>query len=188
VFGIVRQHGDFVSVDSEPDCGTTFRIYLPAIKTAIVSTPSPRSKPDETVFRGGTETILVADDHEGIREMVRTALVGCGYRVLLAVNGDEAIRVFAEQAPQISLVVLDMVMPRIGGLEAARRMRQMNQRLPVIFTTGYSSENEALTGVIQSGGVELQKPFDPTKLARRVRELLDACVATSEVSQISSVK
>jgi PAS domain S-box-containing protein len=179
VFGIVRQHGGFVSVDSEPDCGTTFRIYLPAVKSAIDTSLAVRPKPEETVFRGGTETLLVADDHEGIREMIRTALVGCGYRVLLAVNGDEAVRIFEERSREISLVVLDMVMPRVGGLEAAHRMRQIQKELPVIFTTGYSSENEALSRVIKSGGVVLQKPFDPKKLARRVRELLDVSVEHS---------
>jgi two-component system cell cycle sensor histidine kinase/response regulator CckA len=180
VFGIVRQHGGFVSVDSEPNCGTTFRIYLPAVKATVDASVVVRPKPEETVFRGGTETLLVADDHEGIREMIRTALVGCGYRVLLAVNGDEAVRIFEERSREISLVVLDMVMPRVGGLEAARRMRQIQKELPVIFTTGYSSENEALSRVIKSGGVVLQKPFDPKKLARRVRELLDVSVEQSK--------
>lgn len=180
VFGIVRQHGGFVSVDSEPGRGTTFRIYLPAVKSATSPAPSSCPKPDETVFRGGTETILVADDHEGIRDMVRTALADCGYRVLLAVNGEEAVRIFEENKRDISLAVLDMVMPRVGGLEAARRMRQIQKELPVIFTTGYSSENEALTKVVQSGGVVLQKPFDPKKLARRVRELLDVSVEQSK--------
>jgi PAS domain S-box-containing protein len=187
VFGIVRQHGGFVFVDSEPNFGTTFHIYLPAVKIAVAAT-SPRSNPEETVFRGGTETILVADDHEGIREMVRTALAGCGYRVLLAMNGEEAIHMVEDHAQEISLAVLDMVMPRIGGLEAAQRMAQIRPQMPVIFTTGYSSENEALSRVIQSGGVVLQKPFDPKKLARRVRELLDASMSKSEVSETSSSK
>jgi PAS domain S-box-containing protein len=172
VFGIVRQHGGFVAVDSEPNIGTTFCIYLPAVKSAVASA-APRSKPEEMAFRGGSETLLVADDHEGIREMIRTALEGCGYRILLAVNGEEAIRMFEEHARDIRLVVLDMVMPRVGGLEASKRMREMNKELPVIFTTGYSAENEALSKVIASGGTVIQKPFDPKKLARRVRELLD---------------
>jgi two-component system, cell cycle sensor histidine kinase and response regulator CckA len=181
VFGIVRQHGGFVAVDSEPKVGTTFRIYLPAVKSAVEPV-RPRTKPEQIALRGGTETLLVADDHEGIREMVRTALEGCGYRVLLAANGEEATRMFQEHAQEISLVVLDMVMPRVGGLEAATRMREMNQELPVIFITGYSAENEALSKVIESGGTVIQKPFDPKKLARRVRELLDHSMQHSEAS------
>lgn len=179
VFGIVRQHCGFVSVDSETGRGTTFRIYLPAVKNAA-QLAQLRTKSEESVLRGGAETLLVADDHEGIREMVRGALEGCGYRVLLAVNGEVAIRMFQENAHQISLVVLDMVMPHIGGLEAAKRMRQIRPGLPVIFTTGYSAENEALTKIIETGGAVLQKPFDPRKLARRVRELLDLSLVHSE--------
>jgi two-component system cell cycle sensor histidine kinase/response regulator CckA len=179
VFGIIRQHGGFVSVDSAPGRGTTFRIYLPAVKNAV-ELARPRSKPEETAFRGGKETLLVADDHEGIREMVRSALEGCGYRVLFAVNGEEAIRMFEEQAREISLVVLDVVMPRVGGLEAAKRMRQIRPELPVIFTTGYSTDHEALTTVIEAGGAVVEKPFDPKKLARRVRELLDLSLIPSE--------
>jgi CheY-like chemotaxis protein len=140
----------------------------------------PNFKPEETVLRGGKETLLVADDHEGIREMVRSALEGCGYRVLLAVNGEEAIRTFEDHAREINLVIVDMVMPRIGGLEAAKRMQQIRPELPVIFTTGYSSDNEALTKVIEAGGVVVEKPFDPRKLARRVRELLDASLVHSQ--------
>jgi two-component system, cell cycle sensor histidine kinase and response regulator CckA len=177
--GIIRQHCGFVSVDSAPNKGTTFRIYLPVVKSAV-EVAGLRSKPEETGFRGGKETLLVADDHEGIQEMVRTALEGCGYRVLLATNGEEAIHIFEEHSSEISLVVLDMVMPRIGGLEAAKRMRQIQPDLPVIFTTGYSAEHGALTTVIETGGAVVEKPFDPKKLARRVRELLDHAVMHSE--------
>jgi CheY-like chemotaxis protein len=180
VFGIIRQHGGFVAVDSEPNRGTTFRIYLPAVKSAGINLAQPNFKPEETSFRGGKETLLIADDHEGIREMVRTALEGCGYRVLLAVNGEEAIRIFEEHSSEIGLVVLDMVMPRIGGLEAAKTMKQIRPDLPVIFTTGYSSDNEALTKVIAAGGAVVEKPFDPKKLARRVRECLDAFLVHSQ--------
>jgi two-component system cell cycle sensor histidine kinase/response regulator CckA len=180
VFGIIRQHGGFVSVDSEPNHGATFRIYLPVVKSAAVDLAQSNFKPDETVLRGGKETLLVADDHEGIREMMRSALEGCGYRVLLAVNGEEAIRTFENHSREISLVVVDMVMPRIGGLEAAKRMQQIRPELPIIFTTGYSSDNEALTKVIAAGGVVVEKPFDPGKLARRVRELLDASLVHSQ--------
>ena len=136
-------------MDSEPNYGTLFRIYLPAAKTAA-DLPQPRPKPEEAALRGGKEIFLVADDHDGIREMVRTALQGCGYRVLLAMNGEEAIHIFEERSREISLVVLDMVMPHVGGLEAAARMRQLRAELPVIFTTGYSAENEALTKVIRN--------------------------------------
>jgi two-component system cell cycle sensor histidine kinase/response regulator CckA len=179
VFGIIRQHGGFVSVDSAPNYGTTFRIYMPVVK-GVTDISQPNFKPEETAFRGGKETLLIADDHEGIREMVRSALEGCGYRVLFAVNGEEAIRTFEENAHEINLVILDMVMPRIGGLEAAKRMRQTRPELPVIFTTGYSSDNEALSKVIEAGGAVVEKPFDPRRLARRVRELLDASLVHSQ--------
>jgi two-component system, cell cycle sensor histidine kinase and response regulator CckA len=179
VFGIIRQHGGFVSVDSEPNRGTTFRIYLPVVKNAA-DLIEPDFAPQESALRGGNETLLVADDHEGIREMVRSALEGCGYRVLLAVNGEEAVRAFEENANQIGLVILDMVMPRIGGLEAAKRMRKTHPELPIIFTTGYSSDNEALSKVLAAGGAVVEKPFDPGKLARRVREMLDSSLVHSQ--------
>ena len=180
VFGIIRQHGGFVAVDSAPNKGTRFRLYLPAVKQAA-KLAEPRCIPVETDFRGGKETMLIADDHEGIREMVRSALEGCGYRVLFAVDGEEAILMFEEQASEINLVVLDMVMPRMGGLEAAERMRRIRPELPVIFTTGYRADHEALTTVIENGGAVVEKPFDPKKLARRVRELLDHSVIHSEL-------
>jgi two-component system cell cycle sensor histidine kinase/response regulator CckA len=172
VFGIVKQHDGHVSVQSELGRGTTFRICLPAALTAV-NTPDSGGIQDEQVLHGGTETLLIADDHEGMREMVCTALESCGYRVLRCMDGEEAIKLFQKHSMEIGLVILDIVMPRLGGREVAARMRTLRPELPVIFTTGYSADNEGLTQVVELGGIVLQKPYDPKKIARRVRQLLD---------------
>ena len=172
VFGIVRQHDGHVSVQSELGRGTTFRICLPAAMNAVNAQNSGGTQ-DNQALRGGTETLLIADDHEGIREMICTALEGCGYRVLRSVDGEDAVQLFQKHSMEISLVILDIVMPRLGGREVAARMRSLRPDLPVIFTTGYSADNDGLTQVVESGGIVLQKPYDPKKIARRVRQLLD---------------
>jgi hypothetical protein len=172
VFGIVRQHDGHVAVQSDLGRGTTFRIYLPAAVNPV-NAPDPAVWPAEQALLGGTETLLIADDHEGVREMACTALESCGYNVLRAVDGEDAIRLFQKHSLEIALVVLDIVMPRMGGRETAARMRILRSDLPVIFTTGYSADNEGLTRVVEAGGIVLQKPYDPKKLAFRVRQLLD---------------
>jgi PAS domain S-box-containing protein len=181
VFGIVRQHDGYVAVQSELGQGTTFRIYLPAAKN-IIEAAEPGTMPVEQELRGGTETLLIADDHDGVREMVCTAMEGRGYRVLRAVDGEDAVQLFRKHSMEIALVVLDIVMPRMGGREAAARMRVLRHDLPVILTTGYSADNDGLTRVVETGGIVLQKPYDPKKLARRVRQLLDRTVIGAGVS------
>jgi DNA-binding NtrC family response regulator len=122
--------------------------------------------------RGGTETILLAEDEEAIRSFIERALKELGYNVLVARNGEEAIEIFG-QNKEIVLAVLDVVMPRKGGKEAFEEMHKQNPRLKVIFMSGYSANAIHDSFVLIAGTPFLQKPFGPTILARKVREVLD---------------
>ena len=174
VYGIVRQHGGFLHVYSELNVGTTFRVYLPispsSVKAVVLA--------DETgPVRGGSETILVAEDHEGLRELARETLSNLGYDVVLACDGEQAIQVFQQHADRIDMVLLDVVMPKINGPDAYARMSAERPNVPVIFATGYSADIALLATAQDQGLVVLQKPYVPRDLARRVRETLDQCRA-----------
>jgi PAS domain S-box-containing protein len=171
VYGIVKQHGGFINVCSELGHGSTFKAYLPAVEAPVSEHKLPEvSEP----ARGGTETILVAEDHTGISAMARELLERLGYRVLLAGDGEEAVRLFQQEKEQIALALLDVVMPKLSGPEAYTRMCAIRSELPVIFATGYSAESAPLLGKLAEKGVTiLQKPYSPRVLARRIRELLD---------------
>jgi two-component system cell cycle sensor histidine kinase/response regulator CckA len=175
VYGIVRQHGGFVHVYSEVGIGTTFRIYLPVTpskeKTAVTV---EESRP----ARGGSETILLAEDHEGLRELARETLANLGYNIVLACDGEEAVRLFQANRDLIDLLLLDVVMPKINGPEAYARISAEKADVPVIFATGYSSEMTLLQSAQERGLTILQKPYVPRELARRVRETLDRQPAT----------
>jgi two-component system, cell cycle sensor histidine kinase and response regulator CckA len=117
----------------------------------------------------GTETILLAEDHESIREMARQTLASLGYRVLSAADGEEALRLVEDVRP--ALAILDVIMPKMGGSAVAGQLVQRYSGVQVVFTSGYSSESE----LVPKGttGRYLQKPYSPTTLARLVREILD---------------
>jgi CheY-like chemotaxis protein len=117
----------------------------------------------------GTETILLAEDHESIREMARQTLVSLGYRVLSASDGEEALRLSEHEQP--ALAILDVIMPKMGGSAAAGKLTQRYSGVRVVFTSGYSSESELVPE--GTAGRYLQKPYSPTTLARMVREILD---------------
>ena len=170
VYGIVRQHGGFLSVYSEVGKGTTFRCYFPA--SAEVA--APREKADDAgPVRGGTETILIAEDHEGLSQLALETLTLLGYQVMLATDGEQAVSDFCANSDRIALAVLDVVLPKLGGHEVYARIRELRPDLPVIFATGYSPEIARLQKVQQEGLPVLQKPYSPRDLARKVRESLD---------------
>jgi len=169
VYGIVKQHGGFVHLYSEPGKGTAFKVYFPAVEVQPDAVPTIRV---EEILRGGVETILFAEDEEAIRALVERTLRELGYTVLVARNGEEAIAIF-HQNKEIALAVLDVVMPRKGGKEAFEEMHQQHPGLKVIFMSGYSANAIHESFVLTAGMPFLQKPFSPTTLSRKVREVLD---------------
>ncbi len=125
----------------------------------------------------GTETILIADDHESIREMARQTLMSLGYRVLSASDGEEALKFCENERP--ALAVLDVVMPKLGGPATAAKLEERFDRVCVLFTSGYSQDSGGVSGVNEHARF-LQKPYSPTTLGRLVRELLDERVAAAK--------
>jgi two-component system cell cycle sensor histidine kinase/response regulator CckA len=130
---------------------------------------------------GGTETILLADDHDGICEMAQSVLTAKGYHVLVAHDGEEAVEVFTEHRNRISLVLLDVIMPRRSGPEVFAAIKALNPRVSVVFATGYSNETATLADLVERGVAVLRKPYTPSVLCRRVREVLDGAAATTSL-------
>ncbi len=160
-YGIVKQHGGYIFLESQPDMGTQALIYLPAQgEQAEPRTPAPPS-----YHRGEGQTILVAEDEEMVRELVERMLGRLGYRAIPARNGAEAFRLFQDNADEIFAVVADMIMPRMSGLELFERMREINPTLPVILTTGYADDEEVESLRRQGLHGVLQKPFRMAELA-----------------------
>jgi two-component system, cell cycle sensor histidine kinase and response regulator CckA len=170
VYGVVKQHDGVITVDSEPGRGTTFRVYLPALSGA----PEPREIERNERGRAGTETVLLAEDHHGLREAAQEMLEVLGYKVLLAVDGTTAVQCFQANFDNIDIAVLDVVMPGLSGPEAYTQMAAMRPDLGVVFTTGHTSEVGILSSMMERGASVLQKPYDSASLSRRIRTVLDS--------------
>jgi len=173
VYGIVKQSGGFVFLDSRPGEGATFRIYFPAAEAVSEEKKGKeKERKEEAAIRGGSETILLAEDEEAIRNIAERSLRGYGYEVLVARDGAEAVAL-CEAHPEIAIAVLDVVMPRMGGKEALDAMRRIRPGIPALFTSGYSTDRIHESFVLLPGIEFLPKPYGPASLARRVREVLD---------------
>ena len=169
VYGIVKQHNGFINVESELGCGTSFQIFLPA----QAGTPDSRQTEHSQGSRTGNETILLAEDHEGLRESARETLEKLGYRIILASSGTEAIRLFKANCDRIDLAVLDVEMPGLTGSDAFLEMTKTRPGLAVIFTTGYAQGGGSLNSLIEKGAPLLQKPYSPAKLTETIAKVLD---------------
>jgi two-component system, cell cycle sensor histidine kinase and response regulator CckA len=170
VYGVVKQHGGFIHGYSEPGSGTIFRLYFPTVSGA----PELREKQVENQTQKGNETILLADDHEGLRESAREMLARLGYRVISATNGLEAVQLFETNIDQIDLVILDVVMPSLGGPEAYSQISAIRSGTKAIFTSGYSAESPTLKEAIDKGMAVLQKPYSMRSLSQAIRNVLDS--------------
>ena len=170
VFGAVTQHGGFIRVDSQPGTGTRFTIELPEVASS--TTGGNESGPAEPMPQG-RETIIVAEDEEGVREWIARVLRECGYTVLEARDGTEGLRLFAENADRVRLVLTDLVMPGAGGREVGERMAADAPHVPLLYMSSYAGEEIERRHLVEPTDALLQKPFSALVLAQRVRAALD---------------
>lgn len=170
---IIRQCGGHIDVSSELGQGTTFQVYFPQIGQPITVALNSTRKLEPV--RGGAETLLVVEDEPSVRHLAQGILQAQGYKVLTAPNGQDALRVAQERHnPPISLVVTDVVMPRMSGKVMAEWLKDLYPDLKILFTSGYTEDAIAHYGVLDAGVEFLPKPYSPASLTRKVRELLDA--------------
>ena len=169
VHGIVEQSNGSIDLDSEVGVGTTFKIYLPTVEerqTNILDPGLARSS-------GGSETILLVEDEDGVREFAARSLQELGYTVLKASGGSAAVELMVSRREKIDLLVTDVVMPELNGRQLAEILLKSIPELKIIFVSGYTDDSIVRHGVLQANVAFLQKPFTPNSLACKVREVLD---------------
>ncbi len=169
VYGIVRQSGGHIWVYSEMGKGTTFKIYLPRTQEPACEQGSPRIEG----LVGGTETILIVEDDEAVRELTRRILETAGYDVLTAADGEEALRLWERRDASIHMVLTDVIMPGMSGRELAERLKASDPAMKVLYMSGYTDNAIVHHGVLDDGTHFIEKPFTVLELARKVREVLD---------------
>jgi len=169
VHGIVCQHGGYLDVKSEIGKGTCFSIYLPSITDGVHTTPASENSSE---WPRGCETILVVEDREAVRELVRETLTPCGYKILEAADGKQGLEICQGHAQPIDLLITDLIMPGLNGKEFAKLVKKLRPDTKVLYISGYGGEALA-DGTVNEEAL-LQKPFSPEALLHKIREVLGA--------------
>jgi PAS domain S-box-containing protein len=170
VYGIIKQSGGYVLVESELQRGTTFRIYLPRVEDALEPVNATGAS---SLQNGGSETVLLVEDEESVRQLVRETLESKGYKVLEADHGESALHIVSHHSGKIDMLITDVVMPGMSGRELSAQLCSSYPHTKVLYLSGYTEDAIAHEGVLESGTAFLQKPFTLQMLARKVREVLD---------------
>ena len=165
VYGIIKQHEGYINVYSEPGRGTTFRIYLPLIEAKAEEIKPEVIQPIET----GTETVLLAEDETAVREFTKKMLEEYGYKVITAIDGQDAINKFKAHKNEIQLVLLDVIMPNRNGKEAYEEIKKIRPDIKVLFMSGYPADIIQKHDIIEKGFAYIEKPASPTKLLRKIK-------------------
>jgi two-component system, cell cycle sensor histidine kinase and response regulator CckA len=171
VYGIVKQAGGHIEVESELGKGATFSIYLPRVHEKNQGEQSASGLHKSPM---GQETILLVEDDEIVRNLAEMSLERCGYRLLVAKDGKDALRLAGEHKGPIHLLVSDVVMPGMGGRAVAEDMKTLRPDIKILYVSGYPTDEVVRQGILEATMPFLQKPFKPVQLARKVREVLDA--------------
>jgi CheY-like chemotaxis protein len=168
VYGIIKQSGGYVMVQSEEGRGSTFHIYLPRVE----GTTEKHVVPVAGTTVGGTETVLLVEDEDSVRQLVRDTLEGRGYKVVEAEDGEAGLAAAAKHEGKIDLVITDVVMPGLGGRELVERLLKIRPETKVLYLSGYTEDAIISEGTLESGTAFLQKPFTLQNLSKKVREVL----------------
>jgi two-component system cell cycle sensor histidine kinase/response regulator CckA len=174
VYGVVKQSGGYIDIDSAPGVGTTFKIYLPRVHEPLHREKQP-SKP--AVMKNGNETILVAEDETSLRTLTSTTLELSGYTVLQARDGLDALEVSRKHTGTIDLLLTDMVMPGMGGRVLAEELGRQRRDIKIVYMSGYTGQAVGSQGPVEPGSFYLHKPFTREVLTRKIREALESHVA-----------
>ena len=169
VYGIIKQHNGYINCYSEPGRGTIFRIYLP-----LIEKETEKAKAEEHIaLSGGTETILLAEDEEEVRKLMKLVLEEAGYKVIEAVDGKEAIEKFGENKDSINLLLLDMIMPKINGKGVYEEAKKIKPDVKALFSSGYPADFIHKKGILEEGLNFISKPASPHELLKMIREVLN---------------
>jgi signal transduction histidine kinase/CheY-like chemotaxis protein len=180
VYGIVNQSGGDIWVETDTGRGTTFKIYLPRVDNPAEEQQASEQR--ESLF-SVSETVLLVEDEDVVRNLVREILMMNGYNVLQAANGREALPICEQHVGPIHLMLTDVVMPQMGGRELAERVASLRPEMKVLFMSGYTDDAIVHHGVLDSGIAFIQKPFTPDSLARKVRDMLDSTAKSNHTDQ-----
>jgi PAS domain S-box-containing protein len=170
VYGIVKQHDGVVNVYSEPGHGTTFKIYLPVVAPGMAEGTEPGAEEQPV---GGTETILLAEDDKTVREMTFQLLQDCGYTVITAVDGEDAVKKFSENKDRVQLLLFDLIMPGKSGKDAYDEIRLVRPDIKVIFASGYDPDMVRQKALLEQHVPVVYKPVPPAMLLKKIRVVLD---------------